>query len=147
LTTKTRIGEDVENVRLTKETEHAIEAVRYLASRKPATIVEAAVLAQEIDVPRAFMSKILQRLAGAKIVRGHRGNPRGYSLAIDPRRLSVRRVLEAMQGEDIFSQCIFFSEECSETDSCSLHAVWKTIRPVVRKQMSGLTVADLAARK
>lgn len=144
---KTRTEEDVENVRLTKETEHAIEALTHLATQEPATILEAGALAKSIDVPHAFMSKIMQRLAKAELVRGHRGKPRGYSLAVAPHRITLRRVLEAMEGEDIFSRCIFFSEECSETNSCSLHAVWKNIRPMVRKAMSDLTVSDLAARK
>ncbi|HET9030208.1 MAG TPA: Rrf2 family transcriptional regulator [Candidatus Aquilonibacter sp.] len=134
-------------MRLTKETEHAIEALTYLGSQKPATIVEASMLADEIDVPRPFMSKILQRLAKAGLVRGHRGNPRGYSLAVSPARLSMRRVLESMEGEDLFSRCIFFSETCSETNSCPLHDAWKRVRPLFRTMMNDLTVADLAARK
>lgn len=133
-------------MRLTKETEHALEALTYLASQPRGTIVAAAALAEKIDVPHAFMSKILQRLAKAQLVAGHRGNPRGYSLNVEPKRLSVGRVLEEMEG-DVFERCIFFSNQCSETNSCRLHRVWKKIRPMVRRMMNDLTVADLAARK
>ena len=147
MTFTTRTGEDGENVRLTKETEHALEALVHLGRQKTGAILEAGVLADEIGVPRPFMSKILQRLSKAQFVSGHRGNPRGYSLAVAPSRLNVRSVIEAMEGDDIFHRCIFWSEECSETNACPLHGVWKNVRPIVRAKMTGTTVADLAARK
>lgn len=134
-------------MKLRKETEYALEALAFLARRPPGTIMLAADLANEIESSPAFMSKIMQRLGAALIVDGHRGNPRGYSLAKAPERISVRDVVETIEGEDLFERCIFWSEACSETNSCPLHAVWKRIRPQVRAQLSELTLSDLSRRK
>lgn len=134
-------------MKLTKETEYALDGLAFLAGRPVGTVMLAADLAGEVGTSAAFMSKIMQRLGGAKIVRGHRGNPRGYSLAKTAERITVRDVVETVEGNDIFERCIFWSEPCSEANSCPLHEVWKRVRPQVRAQFSGLTVRDLARRK
>ncbi len=134
-------------MKLTKETEYALDGLTFLAGRPQGTIVLAADLAEEVGTSPAFMSKIMQRLGAAKIVKGHRGNPRGYSLAKAAERISVRDVVETVEGDNVFERCIFWSEPCSEANFCPLHDVWKRVRPQVRMHFTELTVRDLARRK
>ncbi len=134
-------------MKLTKETEYALEGLTSLATYPEGTVILAADLADAVCTSTGFMSKIMQRLAVAKIVRGHRGNPRGYSLAKPAGRISVRDVVESLEGDDIFERCIFWSEPCSEVNACPLHDVWKRVRPQVRSQLSELSLRDLVRKK
>jgi len=134
-------------MKFTKESENALECLSYLASRPTRTIVQASDIAEAVDVSPAFMSKILQKLARTKIVRGSRGNPRGYGLARPPERISVRAVLEAIEGEDVFKRCLFGSESCSEERACALHPMWRKTRPQLRSALTELSVRDLARRR
>jgi Rrf2 family transcriptional regulator, iron-sulfur cluster assembly transcription factor len=134
-------------MKLTKETEYALDGLASLASYPAGTVMPAADLADAVGTSTGFMSKIMQRLSLAKIARGHRGNPRGYSLARLAERISVRAVVEALEGDDIFERCIFWSELCSETTPCSLHDVWKRVRPQVRAQLSERSLRDLARKR
>jgi len=137
----------VNDMKLTKETEYALEGLASLARRPVGAVMAAADVAEAVGTTPGFMSKILQRLGGAKLVLGHRGNPRGYSLAKPAERITVRDVVESLEGGDIFERCIFWSEPCSESNSCPLHDVWKRVRPQVRAQFSALTLRDLARKK
>jgi Rrf2 family protein len=134
-------------MKLTKETEYALECLAWLAKRPEGAVIAAADLADTVGTSAGFMSKILQRLSGANVVRGHRGNPRGYSLARPADRISVRDVVESLEGDNIFERCIFWPEPCSKANSCPLHDVWKRVRPQVRAQFSVLTMRDLARKK
>jgi Rrf2 family iron-sulfur cluster assembly transcriptional regulator len=134
-------------MKLTRETNVALEALTHLARQREDAIVGAAGLAVAIDVSPAFLSKILQRLAGFRIVRGHRGRERGYSLALPADQTSVRTVAEALEGESLFGRCVFWTYECSDINPCPLHEVWKRVRPLVREEFSRLTIAELARRK
>jgi Rrf2 family iron-sulfur cluster assembly transcriptional regulator len=134
-------------MKLTRETNVALDALTHLARQPPGAIVGAAELAAAIDVSPAFLSKILQRLSGASIVRGHRGRRRGYSLALPPDQTSVRAVAEALEGESLFGRCVFWTYECSDVNPCPLHDVWKRVRPLVREEFTRLTIAELARRK
>ena len=134
-------------MKLSKETEYALEGLALLATYSEGTVMLAADLADAVGTSTGFMSKIMQRLGVAKIVRGHRGNPRGYSLARPAERVSVRDVVESLEGDNIFERCIFWSEQCSEVNSCPLHDVWKRVRPLVRSRLSGVNMRDLARKK
>jgi Rrf2 family protein len=134
-------------MRLTKETENALNCLAYLAAQPEGAIVQAADMAEAIGVSGPFTSKILQRLAHAGIVRGHRGNPRGYSLARPPEKISARSAVEAIEGDSVFQRCLFGIDECSDEHACSLHAVWKKIRPQVRSMLGELSVLDLARKR
>ena len=133
-------------MKLSKETHYALLALVYLAKQREGTIIEAAELAERIDVSPTFLSKILQRLARSGLVHGHRGRERGYGLARAADSLRVREITETFEGEGYFQRCIFWSSECSEKDPCPLHGVWAGLRPHVRDAFSELTVAALAAR-
>jgi Rrf2 family protein len=133
-------------MRLSKETHYALLALMHLAKQREGTIIEAAELAQRIDVSPTFLAKILQRLARAGLVRGHRGRERGYGLARPAAELSVRDVTETFEGERYFQRCIFWSDECSEKEPCPLHGVWGAVRPQMREAFSASTIASLAER-
>jgi Rrf2 family protein len=133
-------------MRLSKETHYALLALVHLAKQRAGTIVEAAELAERIDVSPTFLSKILQRLARAGFVRGHRGRERGYGLARPAATLGVREIAETFEGEGYFLRCIFWSNDCSEKNPCPLHGVWGELRPRVREAFSELTIATLSER-
>ncbi len=133
-------------MRLSQETNNALGVLTYLAQQPSEYIGAAADLAQTLDLPLPFLSKILQRLSRAGIVRGFRGRVRGYGLAHAANQISVRSVVTALEGEDLFDRCIFWSRECSEKHSCPLHEEWATIRPQLSSRLAKLTLAQLARR-
>ena len=57
-------------MKLTKETEYALEGLASLAKRPEGTVIAAADLADTVGTSVGFMSKILQRLSGANVTRG-----------------------------------------------------------------------------
>jgi Rrf2 family iron-sulfur cluster assembly transcriptional regulator len=134
-------------MKLTQETHVALSALTDLGCRPGGAIVGSAELADRINVSPAFLSKILQRLGAAGIVRGHRGRQRGYSLALPADRTSVRAVAEALEGESLFERCVFWTDVCSDVHPCPLHDMWKRIRPIMRDEFTALTIAELARRK
>ena len=133
-------------MKLSKECRHALSALTYLAQQPRGAIVEAGDLAEALAIPSAFLSKILQRLAGVGIVAGHRGAVRGYSLGRAACAISVRDVAEALDGADVLSRCIFWSEPCSDEKPCALHFEWARARPKIHKSLTELTIGKLASR-
>ena len=85
-----------------------------------------------------------RRLARAGVLRSYRGRERGYALAHPAREISVKAIVEAIEGPDIFQRCVFWSDACSDSSPCILHHVWQTVRPVVTDLLASTTVEDLA---
>jgi Rrf2 family transcriptional regulator, nitric oxide-sensitive transcriptional repressor len=75
--------------------EYALRAVVHLASNAPnAQTTEE--IARATKVPQAYLSKVLQNLVAAKIVRSQRGLGGGMSLVKTPAELTILEVVNAV---------------------------------------------------
>ncbi|MDR7415457.1 MAG: Rrf2 family transcriptional regulator [Armatimonadota bacterium] len=130
-------------MRLTRETEYALRALRYLAGLSGGETAPASRVAEACGLPREFLSKTLRRLVRAGLLRSSRGRSRGYALTRSPREISVREVLEAVEGPDYFRRCVFWDSRCSEDRPCVLHGVWADVRPRLMEALGWLTLDAL----
>jgi Rrf2 family protein len=130
-------------MRFSRESYYGLRILKHMAGR-PGAVIEASQIAAAARVPPAFAAKILQKLAAARIVRSQRGKTRGYSLAA-PESLSVRAIVEALDGPDIFERCVFWRNRCNNARPCPLHDLWKRVRPEVAAQMERMTIAQMTA--
>lgn len=129
-------------MRLSRETRYAVLALVELAGHPPGEIVEARRLAEETDLPRAYLAKVLQGLARAGIVESARG--RGYSLVRPADTVTLREIIVALEGFDAFVEgCIFWREECSDANPCPLHWRWRELRPGIEGVVGGVTLAQI----
>ncbi len=131
-------------MKLSRESEYALDGLAYLARRKPGTVLPLRAIARARGLPPVFLAKIFRRLTRAGLLTSHRGGRRGYALARPPQAVSVKEVVEAVEGADVFRRCVFWSNRCSDDHPCLLHDLWKTVRPQVVEMMASLTLEDVA---
>ena len=132
-------------MRLSKECRHALMILACLAREPRGRIMASADLARLLAIPRPFLSKILQRLSAEGFVIGHRGAVRGYALARPGDEISARDVALAIDGADLFSRCVFWSDRCSDAKPCPLHAQWARTRPQIEDDLAALTVEQIGS--
>jgi Rrf2 family iron-sulfur cluster assembly transcriptional regulator len=130
-------------MKLSKESRYAIIALDVLAKKPPGTIQEVAQIAEEARLPAPFLAKIFGKLTRGGLLQSHRGRQRGYSLSRPPGAISLKDVLEAVDGPDLFKRCVFWSETCSDDAPCPLHDSWKEIRPLIAGTMEHTTLEDV----
>jgi Rrf2 family iron-sulfur cluster assembly transcriptional regulator len=131
-------------MKLSRESEYGLAGLIYLARQRPGTVLAVKTVAAAQALPGTFLAKTFSRLARHGVLRSHHGRRRGYELARNPREISVREILEDIEGPDLFARCIFSSEGCSEQRPCLLHESWKAIRPRVAESLAALTLAGCA---
>jgi Rrf2 family protein len=132
-------------VKFSRDSYYGILALAHMAA-SPKEVTQAAQLAQDAQLPAPFVAKILQSLARHAILRSYRGSQRGYALARPATRITVREVVEALDGHDVFERCAFWSNRCSDRSPCALHDIWARVRPAVAARMARLTIAHLATK-
>jgi len=91
-----------------------------------------------------FLAKIFGKMTRYGVLTSHRGKTRGYSLAKPPSELTVRQVLEAVDGPDLFERCIFWTETCNDENPCPLHNSWKDLKPLIAQRMTEVTLDKIA---
>ena len=79
-------------------------------------------------VDKATLRQVLNKLAGQGVVRSRRGRQGGFQLAVRPDRLSLEHVANSVEGSTWSKRCLFDSNRCNGTTSCSLAPVWHSVR-------------------
>ncbi len=73
---------------------YALRAMGYLAMRGRETPILSATIAEDVRIPKNFLSKILHRMAQAGLIRSVRGKGGGFVLEKNPWEIRVRDVLD-----------------------------------------------------
>jgi Rrf2 family iron-sulfur cluster assembly transcriptional regulator len=85
-------------MRLSLQVQYAICGVFDLAYNGQGEPVQVRVIAERQAVPLRYLEQIFRRLRQAALVTSKRGPGGGYSLAREPSAITLRQVLEAVEG-------------------------------------------------
>jgi len=127
---------------ITRQTDYAIRCAVLLA-QAPSRLLSAATIAETMDIPRPFVSKILQKLTRARLTRATRGAAGGFSLARDPAAVSLYDVVVAIQGAPTTNECAVDARRCSRSRGCTVHPVWVRLRHMVEEQLQQTSLTAL----
>lgn len=131
---------------ITRETDYAIRCVLHL-SEAPNNVIMVDEIAKAKSIPKSFLSKILQKLAKANIVKSYRGVKGGFQTAKAPREISLLDVIEAIEGPVAINRCAVNRKVCSLSSSCAVHPIWVELRKNVEKKLKKTDFAKLIESK
>lgn len=134
-------------MKLSKESEYGLAGLAYLTRQRPGTILMLRDVARARGLPQRFLAKIFRKLTRVGVLTSYRGRQRGYALARPPAAITVREILEGIEGTDVFTRCVFWSNRCSDDHPCLLHDMWKSVRPELMAMMERITLDDVARRR
>jgi Rrf2 family protein len=131
---------------LTRKGEYAIRGILYLARQPMGKMALISEIAEAAEVPQTFLAKIFQSFAKMGIVNSYRGTGGGFTLARNPSLITLREVVEAVEGPIIPNRCVGGEATCDRSRTCSVHEVWKQVQTGVVNVLEGVTIEDLARR-
>ena len=130
-------------MQFTKAEEYGILGVLYLAEKDRYVVTPLGEIAEAQDIPEKFLAKIFQSLTRAGIVRSHRGVRGGFSLGKNPAKMSIKEVLEAIQGPYHLMKCIPDIGICGKDTFCALREVLIIAEDKLVSTFEKYTLADL----
>lgn len=130
-------------LQLTRDGEYAVRAVLYLASQPPGKVSHIQEIADAQDVPKSYLSKIMQHLTRAGLVKSRRGASGGFHLALPAQDITLRETIEAVEGPIFLNVCLIRKGECKRDGFCPVHPVWKEAQSKLFEVLEGKTMADL----
>lgn len=131
-------------MRLSREGDYAVRVVVDLAGRSPRAVVPADALSQTTGVPRPYLAKIVQILSRANLVQTRQGPRGGVSLAKDPATITLRHMVEAVEGPIFLNLCLIRPGECPRDSFCPVHPVWARVQAVLLRELDAVSAKDLA---
>jgi len=105
--------------------------------------VETAKVAEETDVPPVYLRKIFQSLARSGLVRTTAGSGGGVCLTSKPADVTLKDIIEAVEGPISLSDCIEHSSVCPRSARCKTNRCLSGIQTRIQQEFSSHTLADL----
>lgn len=129
-----------------KACEYGLRAAIYIAgqslSNRKVSLKE---IAESIDSPESFTSKILQQLSRNRIINSEKGPTGGFSMdRHELEKVKLSDIVSAIDGDNIYKGCGLGLERCNEKRPCPLHDQFKVIRDELKQMLETTTIKDLA---
>lgn len=130
-------------LQLTRGGEYALRAMTYLACVPNGQVASLHDICRAQDIPETFLAKILQSLAHAGLAVSQRGARGGFALARPASDISMRDVVEAVDGPIALNPCVVCPEECSRSDECQVHVAWQQAQEQLMAVLGGVKLNAL----
>ena len=126
-----------------KKCEYGMQAILYLAAKEKGALVSAEEISKVLKIPREFISKILQSLKDSGLINSSKGKSGGFSLAKSASRIKLIDIVAAIDGLELFDNCVLGFPECSPTHPCPVHDTWGTLRTQAYDMLNSETIDKL----
>ncbi|MGA7721160.1 MAG: Rrf2 family transcriptional regulator [Ignavibacteriaceae bacterium] len=126
-----------------KKCEYGLQAVLFLAAGQTGEVIPAEEIANKLNIPKEFVSKILQNLTESGLVYSKKGKSGGFALAKAPELIRLIDIIAAIDGLGIFNSCVLGFPNCSPQHPCPLHDKWGALRTNAYNMLTDQTLDQL----
>ena len=91
-----------------------------------------------------YLSNVVQRMARGRLLRSHRGIAGGYSLARPAKEITLRDVVELLEGVDINRCNLSLGDVCMAEKRCTMQRRLRELEVGYLKALESVSVGDLA---
>ncbi len=126
---------------LSSEGRYAIRALAFLAGHPERA--SAGMISTEASIPRRLLARILADLSRSGLVESKAGRDGGTVLARDSRTITLRDIVEAVEGPFEVTSCIMESRACNGRKPCVMHNAWLVAQQALLEELDQQSLADL----
>ena len=130
---------------LRQNTDYALRVMVHLAHSETNGCISARTLSKEQEISYQFACKILQQLHEAKLVESTMGPKGGYRLSRSAAEITMRHVIEAVQGPVDLNRCMKGLATCPRQPICPVTEKLAVLQGQIENYLEGITLAHLTA--
>ena len=130
--------------RVNRQTDYAIRVILVLARQPLGTRLSSSEIGKEMLIPAAFLSRIVAQLAQSNLVHTFPGREGGLQLARPAEDISLRDVVERMEGPFLLSECMLEEQACPFEGTCPVQTRWNRLQKVILDELSNTKFSELA---
>ena len=105
---------------LKQNTDYALRVMLNLAGRFGQPAVPTKILAESEGISNQFTAKILQKLHNAGLLESTMGPKGGFELSRVPEKITLREIVEAVQGPVTVNKCSIAINTCPRKSKCPI---------------------------
>ena len=131
-------------MRITLESDYALRIITALANE--GDLVDAKTLSEITQVTQRFTLKILRKLVQGDFISSVKGVKGGYRLKRPASEITLRSVIERIDGPIVIARCLDSEETCSlnhDKTACIYHHIFDRISNDVASKLGSITISDV----
>lgn len=131
-------------MRITSESDYALRIITAMSKKNDVT--DAKTLSEETNVTLRFTLKILNKLVGGGIAESYKGAKGGYKLKMSADKISLKMVIELIDGPIAIVRCLESEECCSlnqDKTACEYHHIFDYISFDLASKFGKISISDV----
>lgn len=128
-----------------RNTDYAIRAMVHLARRynDGAEPVSTRKIARDEGISYQLACKLMQKLHDAKLVDSKMGPKGGFSLKRSPEEITLKEIIETIQGPVSLNRCLLHEDACVRQSECTVSRKLSELQNRIGEFLDETTLADL----
>ena len=131
-------------LKLTRKTEYALIALRHLRFIGKDNVVSSKEIANQYNIPKPLLSKVLQDLARQNFIEPIQGPRGGYKLKAKLDSFSMTEFFELMEGPWGIMDC-YFDSNCELVETCNIRSPIQRLNESMRTMFDKMTINDVTS--
>ncbi len=135
-------------MRVSTRSDYGLRALIELAGNYGGGPLQSSEIALRRHIPEQYLDQLLTTLRKAGFIRSVRGPAGGHELLRHPSEITVREVIQALEGS--LSPVAWLDEPPEQTDhphQCGQREIWERVRESTTQILDSYTIADLLERE
>jgi Rrf2 family protein len=133
-------------LKLSKKTEYALMAIKFMAKKSTGGSVTAKEISEGYRIPYDLLSKVLQQLTKKKLVVSFQGIKGGYSLSREPHHLTLFDIIRAVEPNYQITECLQLDtgeKDCTHFDCCMIRDPLAKVQKEIDKLFRSVTIEQI----
>lgn len=130
-------------MKITTKSRYAVRAVYALCmlggDKHPVSILK---ILEFEDISKKYLEQIFTQLRHKNVITGSRGVGGGYMLARNPEEISLKEIVNTMDGPMKAEDC-GAENDCKNFSSCAVNWLWAGLERACDSYLEKITIADM----
>lgn len=101
------------------------------------------VIAKEEEISEKYLSHLVIPLKASGLISSSRGAHGGYRLAKPPSQITLKEIVQTLEGSISFAECVKNPSVCSRVSKCATRSIWEKLDEKISDELSSVTLEDL----
>lgn len=130
-------------IKISKQIDYAFQLIAELAKLKNNVSLSLKKFSLNSSISFLFLQKIAKLLREAGIIRSIKGKNGGYMLIKPAEKISVKEVIEAVEGSYSAVNCVSRVKRCEKNKQCNMKSGFQIINKQIIEYFEKLKITDI----
>ncbi|HSV31850.1 MAG TPA: Rrf2 family transcriptional regulator [Atribacteraceae bacterium] len=131
-------------MKLSTKTRYGLRFMMYLIKRHGNEPVQLAEVSRNEEISLKYLGQIASQLRVAGLIRSTRGAGGGYQLARDPGAITLKDLVETLEGGIFLVDCLD-GKPCTRSTQCLAREAWEDVSKMMAEVLQSFSLRDIVS--